>query len=96
MGERFASLEPYETDAGLAFSFAHLLSATQARRAADARETAVRDLLDAVETERVRTGTDRGAARVVSNALLDRQEALAMAELAWIKGFRSALGRIRR
>jgi hypothetical protein len=56
----------------------------------------VRDLLDAVKTERTRTATDRGAARVVSNALLDRQESLAKAELAWIKGFRGALGRIRR
>jgi DNA-binding PadR family transcriptional regulator len=94
--ERFASLEPYETDAGLAFGFAHLLSATRARRAVDAREIAVRDLLDAVKTERARTVADRGAARAVSNAMLDRQEVLAKAELAWIKGFRSALGRIRR
>ncbi len=94
--ERFAGLEPYETDAGLAFGFAHLLSATQARKAVDARETAVRDLLDAVKTERARAATDRGAGRSVSNAMLDRQEALAKAELAWIKGFRSTLGRVRR
>jgi PadR family transcriptional regulator len=94
--ERFATLEPYETGAGLAFGFAHLLSATQARRAVDARETAVRDLLDAVKTERSRAAADRGAGRLVSNALLDRQEALGKAELAWIKGFRTTLGRIRR
>ena len=94
--ERFGDLEPYETDAGVAFGFAHLLSATQARKALDARETSVRDLLDAVKTERDRTAADRGAGRAVSNAMLDRQEALAKAELAWIKGFRGALGRIHR
>ena len=94
--ERFAELEPYETDAGVALGFAHLLSATQARKAVDAREAAVRDLLDAVKTERERAAAGRGAGRFVSNAMLDRQEALGKAELAWIKGFRGALGRIRR
>jgi hypothetical protein len=32
----------------------------------------------------------------VSAAMLDRQEAFAKAELAWIKAFRPSLGRIRR
>jgi PadR family transcriptional regulator len=94
--ERFGILEPYETGAGLAFGFAHLLSPTQARKAVDARETAVRDLLDAVRTERARAADDRGAGRAVSNAMLDRQEAIGKAELAWIKGFRATLGRLRR
>lgn len=107
LSERFASLEPYETQAGVALGFAHLLSAIQARKAVDAREAAVRDLLDAVKTERSRAAgraaglaadraADRAAGRTVSGAMLDRQEALAKAELAWIKEFRAALGRIRR
>ncbi len=96
LSDRFGMLEPYETGAGLALGFVHLLSATEARKAADARETAVRDLLDAVRTERSRTAADRGAGRTVSTSMLDRQEALAKAELAWIKGFRTDLGRIRR
>jgi DNA-binding PadR family transcriptional regulator len=96
LSERVGSLEPYETDGGLALGFAHLLSASDARKAVDARETAVRDLLDAIKTERARITADKGSGRTVSTAMLQRQESLAKAELAWIKGFRSDLGRIRR
>ena len=96
LSERFASLEPYETEGGLALGFAHLLSAIEARKAVDARETAVRDLVDAIKTERARASSDKGAGRTVSSAMLDRQEVLAKAELTWIKVFRAQLGRIRR
>ena len=96
LSERFASLEPFETEGGLALGFAHLLSATDARKAVDARETAVRDLVDAIKTERTRASSDKGAGRTVSGAMLDRQEALAKAELTWIKTFRAQLGKIRR
>ena len=44
--ERFAATD--EQEAALALGFAHLLSSTEARRAVDARESAVRDLLDAI------------------------------------------------
>jgi DNA-binding PadR family transcriptional regulator len=96
LSERMASLEPYETEGGLALGFAHLLSASAARKAVDERETAVRDLLDAIKTERTRVSADKGPGRSVSTAMLQRQESLAKAELAWIKGFRADLGRIRR
>lgn len=96
LSERVASLEPYETDGGLALGFAHLLSASAARRAVDEREATVRDLLDAIKTERARVSVDKGSGRVVSTAMLQRQESLAKAELAWIRGFRADLGRIRR
>ena len=96
LSERVASLEPYETDGGLALGFAHLLSASDARKAVDEREAAVRDLLDAIKTERARVSADKGPGRSVSTAMLQRQESLAKAELAWIRGFRSDLGRIRR
>ena len=96
LSERVASLEPYETDGGLALGFAHLLSASAAREAVDEREASVRDLLDAIKTERARVSVDKGSGQVVSTAMLNRQEALAKAELVWIKGFRSDLGRIRR
>ena len=94
--ERVASLEPYETDGGLALGFAHLLSASDARKAVDEREASVRGLLDAIKTERARVSADKGPGRTVSAAMLARQESFAKAELAWIKGFRSDLGRIRR
>jgi DNA-binding PadR family transcriptional regulator len=94
--ERFAEEAPYETEAGLALGFVHLLPAPEARRAVDQREGAVLDLLEALKVERARTGTDRSAGRAVANALMDRQSALAKADLAWIKTFRATLGKIRR
>lgn len=94
--ERAADLSPYETAGGLSLGFAHLLSATEARRAIDARDLAVRDLLDAIKTERARTSADRGTGRQIANAMLDRQEGLAKAELAWLGRFRSSLGKVRR
>ena len=96
LSERAAALEPYETDGGLALGFIHLLPAAGARAAVDEREAAVRDLLDALRTERTRTAGDTGAGRSVSRAMLDRQVAFAKAELTWLKAFRSELGRIRR
>jgi DNA-binding PadR family transcriptional regulator len=95
LAERFDELAPYETDAGLALGFAHLLSAPQARKAVEARDRAVRDLLDAIVDERVRAGRPGGPARSVADAMLDRQEALARAELTWLRTFRSSIGKIR-
>jgi DNA-binding PadR family transcriptional regulator len=94
--ERAATLEPYETDGGLALGFVHLLPASDARMVVDERETAVRDLLDALKTERTRAVAGTGAGHSVSTAMLDRQSAFAKAELVWIKAFRADLGRIRR
>jgi DNA-binding PadR family transcriptional regulator len=96
LSERAAALEPYETDGGLALGFIHLLPAADARAVVDEREAVVRDLLDALKTERTRTAADKGAGRAVSTAMLDRQASFAKAELAWIKAFRTELGRIRR
>lgn len=94
--ERFGEAAPYETDAGLAMGFVHLLSAAQARAAIDAREAAVHALLDAVRNERARAVPGGGGARATAHAMLDRQEALAKAELTWIKGARSHMGAPRR
>ncbi len=96
LAERFETLAPYETDGGLALGFVHLLPAADARRAVDARERAIRALLDAVAAERAGMADAGGAGWTVADAMLDRQAALAKAELTWIKGFRSALGRLRR
>ncbi len=96
LSERFASLAPYETDAGVAMGFGHLLSAAEGRAAADARERSVRDLLDAVRTEIARTSGDANGGRAVSTAMLRQQEALAKAELAWLKSYRASLAKARR
>jgi DNA-binding PadR family transcriptional regulator len=70
LSERAAALEPYETDGGLALGFIHLLPAADARAVVDEREAAVRDLLDALKTERTRTAADKGPGRSVSTAML--------------------------
>ena len=68
-----SALAPYETEAGVALGFAHLVPAGEARRAVDERARSVRDLLDAVKTELDRTQTDEGSGRAVSTAMLHQQ-----------------------
>ena len=68
----------------------------KARKAVEARDRAVRDLLDAIADERAGVGRALGPARSVAAAMLDRQEALARAELAWLRTFRSSIGKIGR
>ena len=60
------------------------------------RERTVLDLLDGVRTELDRTASARDAGRAVSNAMLRQQEALAEAELAWLRTYRVSIGKLRR
>jgi DNA-binding PadR family transcriptional regulator len=94
--EMAGALVPFDSAAGVALGFAHVLPVAAARAAADARERAVRDLLAAVRTERDRTASERDAGRSISTAMLQQQEALAEAELAWLKSYRTAIGKVRR
>jgi DNA-binding PadR family transcriptional regulator len=94
--ERLASARPYETDAGVALGFAHLLPQTEMRMVGETRERSVRDLLEAVTTELARTSGESGSDRAMSTAMLQQQAALAEAELAWLKTYRSALSKTRR
>ncbi len=94
--ERAGAGGPYETDAAVALGFGHLLPAAEARKAVDTRERTVRDAIAAVDAELAREATDRSPARAISDAMLQGQRALAAAELAWLKTYRAALGRVRR
>jgi DNA-binding PadR family transcriptional regulator len=94
--ERAATGGPYETDAGVALGFGHLLSPADARNAVDARERSVRAAIAAVDAELTGAAPDRSAARPISDAMLQQQRALATAELAWLKTYRAALGKVRR
>jgi DNA-binding PadR family transcriptional regulator len=96
LAERFGELAPYETGAGTALGFLTALPAPDARKAAEARERAVRDFLAAIADERSRAAGERDADRSLATALLDRQQALGQAELAWLKTFKSSLARRRR
>jgi DNA-binding PadR family transcriptional regulator len=96
VAEEAAALVPLESRAGVALGFAHVVPASVARSAADARERALEDLIEAVRTELDRTASERDRGRAISTAMLRQQEALARAELAWLKTYRAALGRVRR
>lgn len=91
-----SSSDPFQSRAGLALGFLHLLSAAEARDAVDARERGLRDLLEAADRERARIATAEGAGPALAGAMLSRQRSLAEAELAWIKGFRTYLRKLRR
>jgi DNA-binding PadR family transcriptional regulator len=96
LGERFGRREPFETEAGTAFGFLHLLPPGEAKAALEAREQALRDHLAAIAGERDRSGAEPAPARAVADALLERQRMLADAELAWIRSSKARLLRARR
>ncbi|MFN8233496.1 MAG: hypothetical protein U0V56_08515 [Actinomycetota bacterium] len=95
LDERFEQLAPYETDGGLALGFVHLLPAADARRALDARERAVRDLLDTIEpSAHGRRTTATSAARAGRR---DARAPGARRRRARVdQGFRASLGKLRR
>ena len=84
------------SDAAAALGFGHVLPASAARATAEVRERAVQAMLASVREEIERSADARDSGRVVSIAMLRRQEVLAQAELGWLKSYRSALGRVRR
>lgn len=94
--DRFGRLAPYEIDAALALGFVHLLPAGEVRSGIAAREQAIKDLLDAIADERVRRPPGHGRGGAVARRMLDLQEALAKADLAWLATFRRATGRLHR
>ena len=96
VAEMSAVLEPFETDAGIALGFAHLVPAASAKAAIEARERSLRDLLDAVRTELDRSAGLRDRGRTVSIAMLELQAALAETELAWLPSIRASAGSARR
>jgi len=77
-----ALVDRFPTDeAPLALGLSHLLATAALKRGLEAREKALRERLDAITTSRSRaTGM---AAR-----MLDREAAIAKADLAWLSSFR--------
>ena len=94
--DRFGAGVAHPADRALPFGFAHLLSAEDVRRGVAARESALLARIEEVRGERVRLRTARGPANVLARRLLDREEALATAELTWLGAFRRDAGRLRR
>ena len=94
--ERLQGADPYETGAGVALGFAHLLVADDVGRGIDAREGALaaRRTTLAEERSRMRAISTPGGA--VAARLLELQDAFAKSELAWLASFRADLAKLRR
>jgi DNA-binding PadR family transcriptional regulator len=90
--ERFGA--PDEREAALALGFAHLLSVADGRTGLASREAALETYRASIAAERERLADAGGPA--VSLSMLDRQDALARAELAWLATFRRELAKARR
>jgi PadR family transcriptional regulator, regulatory protein PadR len=93
--ERFADDGSFETAAGVAMGFLHLLPPAVRRRAVRARTQVLHELMDAAHEAEDGIGKDAGAAVAMARAMLDRQVALAEAELAWLARSGPALSRLR-
>jgi DNA-binding PadR family transcriptional regulator len=94
--ERFGPGGPHPADRALPFGFAHLLSAEEIRSGVAARESALRVRMEEVRAERARLRSARGPVGVLARRMLDREEALAGAELTWLGAFRRDAARLRR
>ncbi len=94
--ERFVGVGPYEVESNLSFGYSHLLPADDVRRGIGSREEALAAFRKAVADERSRTATDRSPGRAVANRMLDQQDALARAELAWLAALRKDFAKLRR
>jgi PadR family transcriptional regulator PadR len=81
-----------DTTAGAALGVANALPVGGRRRLAEAREQALRDLLDAVGAERDRLASEPESASGTADAMLAREQALAEAELVWLRAFRRSIG----
>ena len=93
--ERCADARPYETDAGLALGFVHLLPLDQARRAVGEREMALDEWRSTIAGERERAERAAGRGRAVALRLLELQDALAETEQRWIQTFGDDLAKLR-
>lgn len=90
--ERFAD----EAEAPIALGFAHLLAAAALRTGLEAREAAIRARLEALAASRSSMSSARGSGWTSAARMLEREEALARADLAWLAAFRRSAMRARR
>ncbi|HEX9123762.1 MAG TPA: PadR family transcriptional regulator [Actinomycetota bacterium] len=93
--ERLQGSGPYETDAGLALGFVHLLRPEEARRGIAFREQALRARRERLAEERRDLESSAGPSAAVASRLLELQDALAGTELAWLASVRRDLAKLR-
>jgi hypothetical protein len=96
MLERFSQASPYESEAGAALGFAHLLGSEEARRGIAERQAALEEARAAVAADRARLKGARGPGSALARRMLELQAALLSAERTWLAGLRRDAGRLRR
>ena len=89
--ERFATGEAYEIESNVSLGFAHLLSVDQLRKGIAARKAQISALQDRIKQVR-----SAGSVHPLTGRMLDLQDALAKAELAWLTAFGRDAGKLRR
>jgi PadR family transcriptional regulator PadR len=94
--ERFGPEAGYRSDAAVALGQAHTLSSTEAKAALAEREGALRALADGAAADRARLQAATGPANAIARRMLELQENLARAELAWLGSLRRDLARLQR
>ncbi len=92
--DRFGMDAGYRSDPAVALGFLHALPAAEARAGIVEREAVLRGLLDVLAADRDRLRAARGPANGVARRMLDLQESLAGAELAWLAALRRDLARL--
>lgn len=93
--ERTGDARPYETDAGLALGFVHLVTLDEGRRAVGQREMALYEWRSTIAAERERAERADGPGRAVALRMLELQDALAETEQRWLQGFGDDLPKLR-
>jgi DNA-binding PadR family transcriptional regulator len=96
MFERFSQAAPYESEAGAALGFSHVLGTDEARRGIAERQAALEEVRAAVAADRARLKGARGPGNALARRMLELQAALLSAERAWLAGLRRDAGRLRR
>jgi len=93
--ERLADAGSFESTAGVAMGFLHLLAPAARRRAVQTRTHALRALLDTARAGERGLARDPSPGATAAVAMLARQIALAEAELAWLATSGASLSRLR-
>jgi DNA-binding PadR family transcriptional regulator len=94
--ERLSGPPTHQSEATVALGFVHHLSTTDARKTLSAHESAAKQRLADIRAERVRISDMRGPGNGLAVRVLEQQEILAKADLAWLGTFRKNVGRIAR
>jgi PadR family transcriptional regulator, regulatory protein PadR len=94
--ERFGRGSTYQSEAGAAFGWSHLLSSDEAKRGMAEREATLSAAIDRLADDRSRLQAAKGPANALARRMVDLQESLVRAEMSWLSTFRRDLSRLRR